>query len=146
MIIVTRANMGACSAAGRPTARARRGRPKGGSRKAQRLAADRDRDREADADTAEILATMAGMPAPADVGAHPAPDPGPAGDGGARAWVPPDAPEVVFWLGLVSAVGTLVHRMMGVIKQPHSGSAKAAAGRSAEHSRARANRAPVPAA
>ena len=87
---------------------------------------------------------MAGMPAPADADAHPGPDPNlePVGDGGARAWVPPDAPEVVFWLGLVSAVGTLVHRMMGVIKQPRPGSAK---GRSAEH-RARVNRAPVPAA
>ena len=86
---------------------------------------------------------MAGMPAPADAEAHPEPDPNPAGDGGARAWVPPDAPEVVFWLGLVSAVGTLVHRMMGVIKQPRAGSAK---GRSAEHGRARVSRAPVPAA
>ena len=86
---------------------------------------------------------MAGMPAPADAEAHPEPNPDPAGDGGARAWVPPDAPEVVFWLGLVSAVGTLLHRMMGVIKQPRPGSAK---GRSAEHGRARASRAPVPAA
>ena len=124
----------ACCVAGRPAARARRGRPKGGSRKAQRRAADRERDRdhdhEADADTAEILATMAGMPAPPDADAHPEPDadPYPASNGGARAWVPPDAPEVVFWLGLVSAVGTLVHRMMGVIKQPRATSAKAASG------------------
>lgn len=36
----------------------------------------------------------------------------------ARAWQPPGAPEMVFWLGLVSAVGALVHGMLAVPRQP----------------------------
>ncbi|KAK9837035.1 hypothetical protein WJX81_008506 [Elliptochloris bilobata] len=118
------------SQAGRPTARVRRGRPKGGGRgKAQRLAADRDRDREADTDMAEILATLAGMPASGFASADPDTDMDPdvdpstsdgrGGAGVARAWEPPGAPEMVFWLGLVSAVGQLTHSMLGVPKRPH---------------------------
>ena len=86
---------------------------------------------------------MAGMPGSgaADPDAHPDPDPNPA----SSAWVPPDAPELVFWLGLVSAVGTLVHSVMAVTKQPRASSAGAAQRRARERSRSRASSAAVPA-